>query len=1231
MKKLVVGLLGMALFAACSNGAGTVVASDVTVEDMAQGSDQIVATDALGDIISKETVPLPDVVVVPDLGIDFAVDLSPDIPVPQCEAGEGCFLDSCSDNESCQSGWCVEHMGDGVCTITCEDECPDGWTCKPIAGGPDLTYVCVSDYANLCKPCATTEGCKAPGAAEDVCLDYGDEGSFCGGACESSEDCPWGFSCLEGQTVEGVALMQCMADAGVCPCTAKSVALALTTPCVQENEFGSCAGKRVCTDEGLTLCDAQTPLPETCNGLDDDCDASVDEPDEVDGNYVNLCDDGNDCSQDICGGEDGCSYEQMISGECVDGDPCTAGDHCEEGQCVGLPIVCDDGNICTDDFCDGLGGCTSDTNSNLCDDGDPCTVNDLCVGGECSGFAVECQCLSDEDCMALDDGNACNGQLICKTDKLPYQCVVEAGSVVTCPEPEPGADAICRKALCAPETGVCSVVADHEGFACEDGDACTVGDVCQAGDCLPGGSANCSDNNPCTDDSCSPELGCVYEFNSDSCSDGNVCTIGDACADGQCLGGAPLSCDDGNVCNGEESCSPETGCLPGTPLDCNDGNPCNGIEVCDPQDGCQPGVGGSCDDGNPCTDDFCTVDEGCINVQNQAECDDGNLCTTGDHCDGGACAYEQLEDCDDLNVCTTDSCDPKAGCVATLNSAPCNDQDLCTVGDHCHLGACISAAALTCDDNNPCTDDACDADVGCTFTPNQEACDDGSVCTLDDQCVGGWCLPGPPLDCADESLCTDEFCDAVLGCQTGYNTAPCNDGDECTAGEACLNGDCEGGVPVNCSDDDVCTDDLCDSDSGCYYTLNVAPCDDSNLCTLGDACLEGVCVPGPDVTCGDDNLCTDDFCEPLSGCVFEDNSDPCNDDDACTVGDVCGNGQCQPGPDSLPCDDLEQCTTDSCAGDSGCVFQPVQNGTPCLPDGTCQTGQCVPNILYDCQSVLDTNPNASSGVYSIDPDGEGGAGDFQVFCEMGLDDGGWTLVMSINTSDGHMSKLVDNIWTAHSQSGNFNNRWTNDYKSLAATVVDGEHLLVIVRDHSSNEGGPIRGWRSWKLDGQKAFQDFFDVSMGGSCANSTGGCNSGHSGDGRQQTNGVLTSGQAAPFDTFTNQADEIYSNSYYGCCGDKQDGFRLSSHYRWANNSNVGLGLQMDNEGDSTYTPEAGALLKKDTYGNPQRYCGSCGSCQAYPDGSNSSGNTKAAIGSDHYNYQCSVGESYRYEWYIR
>lgn len=43
------------------------------------------------------------------------------------------------------------------------------------------------------------------------------------------------------------------------------------------NEHGQCEGKRVCTEDGLTDCDAPEPAPETCDGIDNDCDGTVDE------------------------------------------------------------------------------------------------------------------------------------------------------------------------------------------------------------------------------------------------------------------------------------------------------------------------------------------------------------------------------------------------------------------------------------------------------------------------------------------------------------------------------------------------------------------------------------------------------------------------------------------------------------------------------------------------------------------------------------------------------------------------------------------------------------------------------------------------------------------------------------------------------------------------------------------------------------------------------------------
>ncbi len=1234
---LVLGVVGP--FAACSTNSGVVQVDGKSLEDTTLQADL-----SSPDIVGPDNVVEQDLWRAPD-EFDFSAPDVPDALQPGCLPGEGCFLDKCDSNEECLSGWCVEHLGEGVCSQACQDECPPGWGCQQVAGTvPDVVYICVSTHANLCRPCTTGADCKSIGGADDVCVDYADSGSFCGGTCTADEDCPWGFSCLSTVTVDGIDTLQCVADAGECPCTGKSVALSLWTPCEKESEFGLCLGKRVCTEEGLTPCDAAIPEMESCNGIDDDCDGDVDEE---------TCDDGDDCTDDACLGDEGCQHLPMSEGECKDGDVCTVGDHCEEGICLGSLISCDDSNPCTDDSCDGLGGCQYLHNEADCDDGDPCTVADECGAGECAGVGVNCACQNDGDCEAFEDGDLCTGTLVCDTDSLPYQCRVDQETVVTCPQPPPGIDGICLTAACDPATGACSLVPDHEGFACDDGDACTIGDHCEAGSCVAGVAAVCKDDNPCTDDSCEPDGGCTFSPNSDPCSDDNVCTLGDACLDGVCgAGDELLACDDQNVCT-DDSCDPAIGCVQaanavacddnnacsvddqcsnskcvgGPALECNDNDVCNGFEGCDSVAGCIAGQPLVCNDLNPCTVDSCAPDLGCQYDPSDGQCDDDNECTVGESCQEGDCVPAGLTNCDDDNVCTTDSCNPDSGCLHLLNQAPCNDGDVCTTGDHCHLGECIGGGELACNDGNPCTDDACDSNEGCTFTPNADDCDDSNACTNGDVCKLGWCLPGPAITCNDNKLCTDDSCDPESGCVYPNNTLPCDDDNACTDGDKCGGGVCVAGPALDCDDNNPCTTDSCDSESGCTHVFNDLPCNDANACTTNEFCNLGVCGGGVAVVCNDENICTDDSCDSQVGCLYGANAAPCDDGNPCTLEDTCANAACQPGAGELDCDDQNTCTDDSCDPDSGCVHTPVANDTPCPGDGTCQAGVCIPDLQTSCADALAADPGAASGVYAIDPDGEGGDGEFNAWCEMDQDDGGWTLVMNLNTSDGHMAYLPDAIWTTQSESGNFSNRWSNDYKSKAAITLQGTQLLLIVRDHNVGEGGALKGWRSWNLNQKKSYQSFYDVSMGSESANATGGCNGGYSGEGRQQTSGVLSSGQAAQWDSFTNQADQLYSNSYYGGCGSNQDGFRLSAHYRWANNSNCGMGLQMDGTG-TPYNLEIGAIFKKDTYPDPQRQCCSCGGCQAYPDGS---AGKKAAIGSDHQNCHCSVGVSYRYEWYIR
>ena len=830
MRIAIGSLLVLMLGVSCSTPGSNVVKKE-----------DVVTIDVVGEIVPAEVRVEPDLdQTEPSLDV-LDVQLTEAIPTDTittlCDPGEGCFLDKCAENSDCQSGWCVQHLGEGVCTVACQEECPPGWGCKQVtATGPDVAYICVSDHATLCRPCAAGGDCGGVAGGEFACVDYGDEGSFCGGPCGENDECPWGFSCLTAVTVDGIDILQCVADAGTCPCTDSSVALGLWTPCSNVGEAGTCEGKRVCGEGGLGECDAADPMAESCNGKDDDCDGLIDEPEQVGGDFVNLCDDGNECSTDTCQGEAGCKYEELSEGECKDGDPCTAGDHCDAGICIGLPIVCDDGDPCTNDLCDGFGGCTAEPNTAACDDGNPCTVNDSCDDGGCSGFQIDCECQSDVDCEGLEDGDLCTGTLYCDTAKLPFVCKVVPDSAVACPAPE-GPEAVCLKSICNPGTGICESAPDHEGYACISGDPCTIGDTCVEGECVPG-------------------------------------------------------------------------------------------------------VAVGCDDGNPCTDDGCDSDDGCLHTPNSMECDDGNACTLSDQCQDGLCKYGALLDCTDDNLCTDDYCDPLLGCSHKLNIAPCDDEDICTTGDQCHLGACLPGNTLNCEDNNPCTSNTCHPETGCAFVPLEGICDDGNVCTQGDLCANGWCKPGGLLDCGDNNVCTDDSCDPVTGCQNPPNAQPCTDDNACTVGDGCQAGACVPGSVADCDDQNVCTSDSCDADSGCSNLAVPGACNDGNLCTVNDACLNGACVNGGFLECDDDNICTDDSCSPDAGCLFQPNAKPCDDGDPCSSGDHCAGGKCA-ADEVTDCDDQNPCTEDSCIENAGCENSNLVNGTECGADKVCIDGDCL--------------------------------------------------------------------------------------------------------------------------------------------------------------------------------------------------------------------------------------------------------------------------------------------------
>ncbi|MBO6934523.1 MAG: hypothetical protein JJ863_06100 [Deltaproteobacteria bacterium] len=176
--------------------------------------------------------------------------------------------------------------------------------------------------------------------------------------------------------------LSCAADID-CPSTVEcSVGVCVDGACLQQLDDESCGPGFVCDLlEGCTLpagadggppCE---PSESSCtNGMDDDCDGNVD-----------------------------CADSECADMACDDESVCTEGDTCSGAVCVGTPIVCDDGNVCTDDSCDPFLGCVVTDNTAPCDDGSWCNGPDECRDGSCQEQGPPpCTEFCNEATMACD-------------------------------------------------------------------------------------------------------------------------------------------------------------------------------------------------------------------------------------------------------------------------------------------------------------------------------------------------------------------------------------------------------------------------------------------------------------------------------------------------------------------------------------------------------------------------------------------------------------------------------------------------------------------------------------------------------------------------------------------------------------------------------------------------------------------------------------------------------------
>ncbi len=232
----------------------------------------------------------------------------------------------------------------------------------------------------------------------------------------------------------------------------------------------------------------------------------------------------------------------------------------------------------------------------------------------------------------------------------------------------------------------------------------------------------------------------------------------------------------------------------------------------------------------------------------------------------------------------------------------------------------------------------------------------GDRCATSSQCQSGYCVDG--YCCQSECQETCYACDLPKSegtCLPAPDGHACTDGDPCNGSELCQTGACvnQANPPV-CNSSSPCLVASCRQGTGCVYepVTDGNYCQDNDLCNGPDACLAGLCVPtGPAPECDDDNPCTEDSCEPASGCLNQALADgtSCADADRCNGDESCHGGQCQ-GTDPPDCDDMNPCTDDSCQSASGCHHDALPEGSRCGADRTCQQNLCLPSKGGGCST-----------------------------------------------------------------------------------------------------------------------------------------------------------------------------------------------------------------------------------------------------------------------------------------